>query len=87
MSAIITWLLAEALPLIFGAAGVAAGLFGLYRSGKSRGRAEAKQEQQVAQSEQRRKVNEADTRVVEMGDADIRRELERWVRPTDTKDR
>lgn len=87
MSAIITWLLAEALPWIVGAAGVAAGMFGLYRSGKNRGRAEAKQEQQVTQSEQRRKVNEADTKLVEKDDDGIRRELGKWVRPTDTKDR
>lgn len=82
MEAIIAWLLAEAWPYILGALALIAGLFGFHRAGKQQGKAEAERAQQAAASEQRRKVNEADTKLVEMDDDDMRRELERWVRPS-----
>lgn len=81
MSAIITWLLAEALPWIVGAAGVAAGLFGLYRSGKSRGRTEAKTEQANVETKQREKANAVDREVDALDDDAMRRRAdEHWVR-------
>lgn len=83
----IQFLLAEAWPYILGALALVAGLFGFHRVSKQQGRVEAEREQQAAASEQRRKVNEADTKLVEMDDDDVRRELERWVRPTDAEDR
>lgn len=77
---IVTWVLAQAWPYILGAMALIAGLFGFHRAGKQQGRAEAERAQQAAASEQRRKVNEADTKLVEMDDDDVRRRLGDWVR-------
>lgn len=78
---IVAWLLAEAWPYILGALALVAGMFGFHRAGKQQGRAEAELEQQAAASEQRRKINEANTKLVEMDDDDVRRRLNEWVRP------
>ena len=83
MEAMFLWMLSEAWPYILGALALIAGLFGFHRVGKQQGEAEAERAQQAAASEQRRKVNEVDTKLVEMDDDDVRRELERWVRPGD----
>lgn len=56
-------------------------LVGAYAAGGRAARRSAQAKQSSARSEQRRKINEADAKLVEMGDSDIRRELERWVRP------
>ena len=56
-------------------------LVGAYAAGGRAARRSAQVKQSSALSEQRRKINEADAKLVEMGDGDIRRELERWVRP------
>lgn len=74
-------------PYIAAAGAVLAGLAAVRQSGKSSGRAEAEREQHAAASEQRRKINEADTKLVEMDDDDVRRRLSEWVRPTDSEDR
>lgn len=55
-------------------------LVGAYAAGGRAARRSAQAKQSSLQSEQRRKVNEADAKLAEMGDGDIRRELERWVR-------
>lgn len=85
MSAIITWLLAEALPWIVGAAGVAAGMFGLYRSGKSRGRTEAKTEQATIEAKQREKANAVDREVDALDGDAVRRRAGDWVRGKDRR--
>ena len=87
MEAIIAWLVAEAWPYILGVAAIVGTWLAARRSGKSAGRAETEREHAAAASEQRRKVNEADTKLVEMDDDDVRRELAKWVRPTDSADR
>ena len=79
MEAIIAWVLAEAWPYMLGVLALVGGWFAAKRSGKR----QAQRETEAAASEQRRKVNEADTRVAKMDDADVRRELNRWVRPDD----
>lgn len=70
-------------PYIAGTAGLIAGLFYVRQSGKAAGRAEIKQEQATAAAEQRRKASEADTKLAQSDDADIRRRLGDWVRDDD----
>lgn len=76
MEAIIAWVLAEAWPYMLGALALVGGWFAAKRSGKR----QAQRETEAAASEQRRKVNEADTKLVELDDDDVRRELAKWVR-------
>lgn len=83
MGAIVSWVLAEAWPYMFGVLALVGGWFAAKRSGKR----QAQRETEAAASEQRRKVNEADSKMVEMDDDDVRRELAKWVRPADPKDR
>lgn len=61
---------------IIAALGVIAGLLYVRQSGKNAARAD----QARKTSEQRRRVNEADNKLVEMDHDDIRRELDKWVR-------
>ena len=60
-----------------------AAFFGIRQSGISAGKEKVRREQADATSEQRRKVNEADSKLAQMDDSDIRRELGKWVRPDD----
>lgn len=83
MEAIIAWLMAEAWPYLLGALAIIGGMLAARQSGKAAGRHEAERKQADAASEQRRKVNEADTKLVEMDDSDIRSELAEWVRDKD----
>lgn len=60
-------------------------LVGAYAAGGRAARRSAQVKQSGVQSEQRRKINEADAKLVEMGDDDVRRRLNEWVRPTDSQ--
>lgn len=62
-------------------------LVGAYAAGGRAARRAAQAKHSIAQSEQRRKVNEADTKVAQMDDDDVRRRLNDWVRPADSEDR
>lgn len=74
-------------PYIATVAAAFAAFFAIRQSGKAAGRQEARREVERATSEQRRQINEADSRISQMDDSDIRRELRRWVRPADSEDR
>lgn len=60
-------------------------LVGAYAAGGRAARRSVQVKQASVQSEQRRKINEADTKLVEMDDDDVRRRLNEWVRPTDSQ--
>lgn len=60
-------------------------LVGAYAAGGRAARRSAQAKQAGARSEQRRKINEADAKLVEMDDDDVRRRLNEWVRPTDSQ--
>lgn len=62
-------------------------LLGAYAAGGRAARRSAELDRAAAESKVRRKVNEADTKLVEMDDDDVRRRLNQWVRPTDSEDR
>lgn len=87
MEAMFLWMLSEAWPYIVGALAVLAALFGYGRHQRKEGRKEVEQAALEAAAEQRRRVNEADTKVAQMDDDRVRRELGKWVRPTDADDR
>lgn len=74
-------------PYIAAVGAVLVGLVAIRQSGKQAGRAEVQQKQTEATAEQRRRINEADTKLAQMDDSDIRRELRKWVRPDDTENR
>ena len=74
-------------PYIATVAAAFAAFFAIRQSGKAAGKEEARREVEQATSEQRRQINEADSRISQMDDSDIRRELRRWVRPADSEDR
>ena len=60
-----------------------AAFFGIRQSGKAQGRREVEQEQERAASENRRKTNEADSKLAQMDDDDVRRRLSEFVRDND----
>ncbi|HWL27961.1 MAG TPA: hypothetical protein VNQ97_03565 [Burkholderiaceae bacterium] len=73
-------LIAKLGPYLLAGLAILAGWFAARQSGKAAGRAEVQRKQEKAASESRRKINEADTKLAEMADSDIRDELRRWVR-------
>ncbi len=74
-------------PYIATALAAFAAFFAIRQSGKAAGKEEVRREVEQATSEQRRQINEADSRISQMDDSDIRRELRRWVRPADSEGR
>lgn len=77
---ILNWILAEAWPYIAGVGAAALALLFAFMRGRSSGIDGVERDQEASASEQRRKINEADTKLAEMGDDDIRRRLGEWVR-------
>lgn len=69
------------------AGAVLAVLLGAYAAGSRAARRSAEAKQSRVQSEQRRKINDVDSKMAQMDDDDVRRELRQWVRPTDTENR
>lgn len=66
-------------PYVAVVAAAFAAFFGIRQSGKSAGRAEVQRKQEQAASESRRKINETDTKLAEMDNDDVRRDLAKWV--------
>lgn len=68
------------------AGAVLAVLVGAYAAGGRSARRSEQAKQSSVQSEQRRKINDVDSKMAQMDDDDVRRNLAKWVRPTDTED-
>lgn len=66
---------------------VLAVLAGAYAAGGRAARRSVQAKQSRVQSEQRRKINDVDSKMAQMDDDDVRRDLAKWVRPIDTEDR